>query len=221
MEPAQSLDTRMADASEAERPALLLDLVRSEVADVLGLPGPDSVPADRALRSLGIDSLTMVQLRKRLAKRLNTTLPATLVFDYPTAEAIAGLLLPRRHHPEREREVKTEALFIAGTATYLPPATKVEQAVADGRFDAQDAEDTQLESVCEATDEAPPRWRWPLPERLWKGRVTGPRTSRCCCTPACTSKASSSTPRLPTSTAKCSGTTRRSPSRSRTPPTAA
>lgn len=92
-EPAQSLDTRMADASEAERPALLLDLVRSEVADVLGLPGPDSVPADRALRSLGIDSLTMVQLRKRLAKRLNTTLPATLVFDYPTAEAIAGLLL--------------------------------------------------------------------------------------------------------------------------------
>ncbi|MFD5986190.1 type I polyketide synthase [Streptomyces cyaneofuscatus] len=90
---AQSLDTRMADATEAERPALLLDLVRSEVADVLGLPGPDSVPADRALRSLGIDSLTMVQLRKRLAKRLNTTLPATLVFDYPTADAIAGLLL--------------------------------------------------------------------------------------------------------------------------------
>ncbi|PWS41179.1 type-I PKS, partial [Streptomyces sp. ZEA17I] len=90
---AQSLDTRMAEASEAERPALLLDLVRGEVADVLGLPGPDSVPADRALRSLGIDSLTMVQLRKRLAKRLDTTLPATLVFDYPTAEAIAGLLL--------------------------------------------------------------------------------------------------------------------------------
>ncbi|MFD4233264.1 type I polyketide synthase [Streptomyces sp. NPDC058542] len=92
-ETAESLDTRMADASEAERPALLLDLVRSEVADVLGLPGPDSVPADRALRSLGIDSLTMVQLRKRLAKRLNTALPATLVFDYPTAEAIVGLLL--------------------------------------------------------------------------------------------------------------------------------
>ncbi|MET9106895.1 SDR family NAD(P)-dependent oxidoreductase, partial [Streptomyces zhihengii] len=90
---AQSLDTRMADASEAERPALLLDLVRSEAADVLGLPGPDSVPADRALRSLGLDSLTMVQLRKRLAKRLDTALPATLVFDYPTAEAIVGLLL--------------------------------------------------------------------------------------------------------------------------------
>ncbi|WP_339154446.1 type I polyketide synthase [Streptomyces sp. F41] len=100
----QSLDTRMADASEAERPALLLDLVRSEVADVLGLPGPDSVPADRALRSLGIDSLTMVQLRKRLAKRLNTTLPATLVFDHPTAEAIAGFLLHDATTPKRNEK---------------------------------------------------------------------------------------------------------------------
>ncbi|MEU6391715.1 type I polyketide synthase [Streptomyces sp. NPDC046939] len=89
----ESFDTRMATASEAERAALLLGLVRSEAADVLGLPGPDSVPADRALRSLGIDSLTMVQLRKRLAKRLDTTLPATLVFDHPTPDAIVGLLL--------------------------------------------------------------------------------------------------------------------------------
>jgi 3-oxoacyl-[acyl-carrier-protein] synthase-3 len=52
--------------------------------------------------------------------------------------------------------VKTAGLFIAGIGTYLPPATKVEQAVADGRFDAQEAEDMQLESVCEAAHEAPP-----------------------------------------------------------------
>jgi 3-oxoacyl-[acyl-carrier-protein] synthase-3 len=57
---------------------------------------------------------------------------------------------------ERERTVKTTGLFIAGIGTYLPPAIKVEQAVAEGRFDAQDAEDMQLESVCEAGDEAPP-----------------------------------------------------------------
>ncbi|HEV2639450.1 MAG TPA: ketoacyl-ACP synthase III family protein [Actinocrinis sp.] len=52
--------------------------------------------------------------------------------------------------------MKTSGLFIAGIGTYLPPATKVEQAVADGRFDAEEAEDMHLESVCEATDEAPP-----------------------------------------------------------------
>ncbi|NUR29519.1 MAG: 3-oxoacyl-ACP synthase [Catenulispora sp.] len=53
--------------------------------------------------------------------------------------------------------MKTAGLFIAGIGTYLPPATKVEQAVADGRFDAQEAEDMQLESICEAGDgDAPP-----------------------------------------------------------------
>jgi 3-oxoacyl-[acyl-carrier-protein] synthase III len=52
--------------------------------------------------------------------------------------------------------VKVEGLFIAGIGTYLPPATKVGQAVADGRYDPEEAEDTQLESICEATDETPP-----------------------------------------------------------------
>ncbi|NUR29520.1 MAG: SDR family NAD(P)-dependent oxidoreductase, partial [Catenulispora sp.] len=88
----RSLEDQIANASEADRPALLLHLVRSEAAAVLGLPGPDSVPGDKPLRSLGIDSLTMIELRKRLAKRTDTALPATLVFDYPTADAIAGLL---------------------------------------------------------------------------------------------------------------------------------
>jgi 3-oxoacyl-[acyl-carrier-protein] synthase-3 len=52
--------------------------------------------------------------------------------------------------------LKIAGLFIAGIGSYLPPATKVDQAVADGRYDAQEAEDTQLESICEATDETPP-----------------------------------------------------------------
>ncbi|WP_026423391.1 ketoacyl-ACP synthase III family protein [Actinokineospora inagensis] len=52
--------------------------------------------------------------------------------------------------------MKVQELYIAGIGTYLPQATKVEQAVADGRYDPQEAEDTELESICEATDETPP-----------------------------------------------------------------
>jgi 3-oxoacyl-[acyl-carrier-protein] synthase-3 len=52
--------------------------------------------------------------------------------------------------------LRTPDLFIAGIGAYLPPATKVADAVADGRYDPQEAEDTQLESICEATDETPP-----------------------------------------------------------------
>jgi acyl carrier protein len=87
------LHERVAAMPESEQLVVLVDVVRDEVAAVLGLPGPEDVPRDKALRSLGLDSLTMIELRKRLSQRANVALPAMLVFDYPTADAIAGLLL--------------------------------------------------------------------------------------------------------------------------------
>ncbi|MBI1357396.1 MAG: SDR family NAD(P)-dependent oxidoreductase [Acidobacteria bacterium] len=66
--------------------------VRAAVAAVLGLPGDTAPPLDRPLRELGLDSLMAVELRNNLARRLGRSLPASLVFDYPTTAALIAHL---------------------------------------------------------------------------------------------------------------------------------
>ncbi|MFD0346069.1 SDR family NAD(P)-dependent oxidoreductase [Kitasatospora aburaviensis] len=91
-EAAGSLRAGLAGLAEPVRVRTLRDLVVTQVATVLGFTGADRVDTEQSFVDLGLDSLTAVELRNRLITVTGLRLPSTLVFDHPTAGALAGHL---------------------------------------------------------------------------------------------------------------------------------
>jgi hypothetical protein len=91
---ADTLRRRLAQAPAGEAGEVLVEFVRESVGRVLRLD-PQRPPDRRhRLMDLGFDSLMAVELRDRLVRGLGLerSLPATLVFDHPTIEAVARYL---------------------------------------------------------------------------------------------------------------------------------
>nr|ADH04658.1 TugB [Chondromyces crocatus] len=87
-----TLRERLADLPEAERDRVVISLVRDEVATVLGLTSRGALKPDQSLHTLGIDSLTALELRNRLAAITGLRLTPTLLYDHPTPMAVARYL---------------------------------------------------------------------------------------------------------------------------------
>ncbi|MFJ8502325.1 beta-ketoacyl synthase N-terminal-like domain-containing protein, partial [Streptomyces sp. NPDC093992] len=126
-ESSSALVERLATATEAERDAALLETVRTEAASVLGHTGLDTIGPHRALRDVGFDSLTAVDLRNRLSVALGVRLPATVVFDYPTPRALAAFLKaemwggrPATESAPRPVTSSGEPIAVVGMSCRLP-----------------------------------------------------------------------------------------------------
>ncbi|MFC7535637.1 SDR family NAD(P)-dependent oxidoreductase, partial [Actinoplanes sp. GCM10030250] len=86
------LRERLAPMSEPERHHAVLDLVRTQAAQVLGLAGADALDPDLAFKDAGYDSLTSVELRNRLMAATGLRLSPALLFNFPTPAVLAGHL---------------------------------------------------------------------------------------------------------------------------------
>ncbi|UED87202.1 type I polyketide synthase [Streptomyces profundus] len=127
-EGAGALDERFAGLDAQEIKDALVELVREEAAAVLGHPSPQAIDVARAFRDLGFDSLTAVELRNRLTAATGVRLPATLVFDYPSALGLAlhlDDLIARRAGTAGEIDVRRhtdgdELIAIVGMGCRFP-----------------------------------------------------------------------------------------------------
>ncbi|WP_455711569.1 SDR family NAD(P)-dependent oxidoreductase, partial [Streptomyces gardneri] len=104
---------------EARRVALL-DLVRGEVAAVLGHFDPFAIEPERAFQDLGFDSLIAVDLRNRLGRAIGVELPATLVFDHPTPDALTDHLLVHLAAVREEANVRATLAGLDHLESALP-----------------------------------------------------------------------------------------------------
>ncbi|NEA98880.1 SDR family NAD(P)-dependent oxidoreductase [Streptomyces sp. SID13726] len=125
------LRRRLTGVDGEERERIVLDLVRRTVAEVLGHADASAVSPRRTFNDLGLDSLTAVELRNRLAAVTGLRLPATLVFDHPTAQALTGYVdgvLPRGDAPSAEpvlAELDRLGRALAGVAADHPDRDRV------------------------------------------------------------------------------------------------
>ena len=93
--PSADFARALRDALPVERPDLLAEYVSGHVARVLRMEAGRKPERRGRLMDLGVDSLMAVELRSRLAAGLGleaSRVPATLIFDHPTIEAIALFL---------------------------------------------------------------------------------------------------------------------------------
>ncbi|MCC6551937.1 MAG: acyltransferase domain-containing protein, partial [Polyangiaceae bacterium] len=119
---------RLRALAEADRGALLLELVRAEIVGVFHLPATTVIDSFAPLSDLGLDSLLALELRNRLASTTGLRLPPTLLFDHPTPSALvqhlrAQLLdvaAPERTARAPARDVSDDPVAIVAMSCRFP-----------------------------------------------------------------------------------------------------
>jgi acyl transferase domain-containing protein len=91
--PEETFPESLRAVPESRRRSVLLRRVEETAARILGADSGAALDPGRPLRELGLDSLMAVEVRNALAALVRRPLPATLLFEHPTLDALTDYLL--------------------------------------------------------------------------------------------------------------------------------
>ena len=121
-----SLVERLRALGPQDRRARLRRVIAAEVGRVLGLSA-EQLDSLRPLSEQGVDSLMAVEIRNALARLLGRPLPVTMVFDFPTLDALASRLADELGAPAAVAPpavaaagAEDDPLVIVGLGCHLP-----------------------------------------------------------------------------------------------------
>jgi myxalamid-type polyketide synthase MxaB len=83
---------RLESIAKSRWKALLAQLIEEKIRLTLRLDLAQPIMPGQPLQELGLDSLLSIELRNALGIAVNRTLPATLLFNYPTLDALTDFL---------------------------------------------------------------------------------------------------------------------------------
>ena len=96
--------------------------MREQIARSLGMADGNRIGARQRLFDLGFDSLMAVELRVRLESALKTPLRRTVVFDFPSVDALCGHLAEQLGIADEVPEEEIAAMLdrqLAAASQYL------------------------------------------------------------------------------------------------------
>ncbi|MGW1831156.1 SDR family NAD(P)-dependent oxidoreductase, partial [Streptomyces tubercidicus] len=152
-----ALREELVGRSTADQERVLANLVRTHVAAVLGHSSADAIDPHRAFSEMGFDSLMAVELRNRLGLATGTPLPATLLFDHPTAAALA-------------RHLRTQ-VAAGDTAGALPALAELDRL--EGVLGVVPADDPQRARIASRLQTLLAKWNDPQDAEAETGDGTG------------------------------------------------
>ncbi len=104
-----ALRQQLQNAPPSKYQSIFYAHIREQANAVLGLDRARPINPRQPLNTLGLDSLMAVELRNALGVSAGTTLPATLLFDYPTIETLTDYLANQVFHLQSAEAPTAEA----------------------------------------------------------------------------------------------------------------